>query len=105
MGLVRADGQSGVLAEARSPKLQETMVELWARQHRRPTAPTRRSSRQSGRAALEKQGVKFVDVPQAELDATHAAHAEGAGHRLVEEAHISPEDGRTGHGGRRRRLS
>ena len=51
------------------PKLQETMVKLWAGQHRRPTARTPRSRRKSGRAALEKQGVKFVDVPQAELDA------------------------------------
>ena len=45
---------------------------------------------ESGRAALEKLGVKFVDVPQADLDATHAALLK-VQDKAVEEAHISPK--------------
>ncbi len=53
-------------------------------------APTPRSSRRAARAALEKQGVKFVDVPQAELDAVHAELLK-VQDKAVEEAHISPK--------------
>ena len=49
------------------PKLQETILKLWS-----DNLPTYREntakSQQNGRAALEKAGVAFVDVPQAELD-------------------------------------
>ena len=55
-----------------------------------PIARTPRSCKQSGRAALEKQGVKFVDVPQADLDATRARLLK-AQDKAVEEAHISPK--------------
>jgi TRAP-type transport system periplasmic protein len=71
------------------PKLQETMTKLWADNigaWRINTVKTQ----QTGRAALEKQGVKFVDVPQAELDATHAALVK-VQDKAVAEAHISPK--------------
>jgi TRAP-type transport system periplasmic protein len=71
------------------PKLQETMVKLWADNiatYRVNTAKLQ----ESGRAALEKQGVKFADVPQAELDAVHAELLK-VQDKAVEEAHISPK--------------
>jgi TRAP-type C4-dicarboxylate transport system substrate-binding protein len=71
------------------PKLQETMVRLWADNigtYRTNTV----KQQESGRAALEKQGVKFVDVPQAELDAVHAELLK-VQDKAVEEAHISPK--------------
>jgi TRAP-type C4-dicarboxylate transport system substrate-binding protein len=70
------------------PKLQETATRLWADNiatYRDNTA----KQQESGRTALEKQGVKFVDVPQAELDAAHAQMLK-AQDKAVEEAHISP---------------
>ena len=45
---------------------------------------------ESGRAALEKQGVKFVDVPQPDLDATRTELVK-VQDKAVEEAHISPK--------------
>jgi len=71
------------------PKLQETMVKLWQDNiaaYRENTAKLQ----ESGRAALEKQGVKFVDMPQADLDATRADLVK-AQDKAVEEAHISPK--------------
>jgi len=71
------------------PKLQETMTKLWA-----DNIPTYRANtvkqQASGRAALEKQGIKFVDVSQAELDATHALLVKEQ-EKAVAEAHISPK--------------
>jgi TRAP-type C4-dicarboxylate transport system substrate-binding protein len=71
------------------PKLQETMVRLWADNIGTYRANTAKQQ-ESGRAALEKQGVKFVDVPQAELDAVHAELLK-VQDKAVEEAHISPK--------------
>jgi TRAP-type C4-dicarboxylate transport system substrate-binding protein len=71
------------------PKLQETMVKLWQDNiaaYRENTAKLQ----ESGRAALEKQGVKFVDVPQADLDATRTELVK-VQEKAVEEAHISPK--------------
>ena len=72
------------------PKLQETMVKLWADN----TADLSREHREAaGRAAVRrwrKQGVKFVDVPQAELDAMHAELLK-VQDKAVAEAHISPK--------------
>ncbi|HEU0217536.1 MAG TPA: TRAP transporter substrate-binding protein DctP [Stellaceae bacterium] len=51
------------------PKLQETVLKLWA-----DNLPTYRQNtakqQQGGREALQKAGVTFVDVPQADLDKT-----------------------------------
>jgi C4-dicarboxylate-binding protein DctP len=71
------------------PKLQETMRKLWADNIATYRANTAKQQ-QSGRVALEKQGVKFVDVPQSELDATHAQLLK-VQDKAVEEAHISPK--------------
>jgi C4-dicarboxylate-binding protein DctP len=71
------------------PKLQETMVRLWADNIGSYRANTAKQQ-ESGRAALEKQGVKFVDVPQSELDAVHAELLK-VQDKAVEEARISPK--------------
>jgi TRAP-type transport system periplasmic protein len=71
------------------PTLQETMVKLWhdnIAEYRANTAKLQKSAR----GALEKQGVKFADVPQADLDATHAELVKVQA-KAVEEAHISPK--------------
>jgi hypothetical protein len=65
------------------------MVKLWhdnIATYRENTAKLQ----ESGRAALEKQGVKFVDVPQAELDATQAELVK-VQDKAVQEAHMSPK--------------
>ncbi len=71
------------------PKLQQTMTKLWQDNIATYRANTAKQQ-QSGRAALEKQGVKFVDVPQSELDAIHAQYVK-VQDKAVEEAHISPK--------------
>jgi TRAP-type C4-dicarboxylate transport system substrate-binding protein len=71
------------------PKLQETMTRLW--QDNMPTYRANTAkSQENGRAALEKQGVKFVDVPQPELDKIHAELLK-VQDKAVAEAHISPK--------------
>jgi C4-dicarboxylate-binding protein DctP len=71
------------------PKLQETVLKLWAE-----NLPTWRAnsakSQERAREELTQHNVKFVDVPQAELDATHAKMVKGQD-KAVEDAHISPE--------------
>src|SRR5579872_5599460 len=71
------------------PKLQETLLKIWAE-----SLPTWRENTAQlqvhGREALTKQGVKFVDVPQAELDAVHAKYVKEQ-EKAVAEAHISPK--------------
>jgi C4-dicarboxylate-binding protein DctP len=71
------------------PKLQEIAVKLWSDNIATYRANTAKQQL-SGRAALEKQGVRFVDVPQAELDKTHAELVK-VQDKAVEEAHISPK--------------
>ena len=71
------------------PKLQETIMGIWADSigtWRENTA----NSQKAGRAALEKQGVTFVDVPQAELDRVHADMLK-VQDKAVADAHISPK--------------
>jgi len=71
------------------PKLQETVMKLWA-----DNLPTWRENTakalEGGRAALVKQGVTVIDVPQAELDAVHAKMLKEQD-KAVADAHISPE--------------
>ncbi len=71
------------------PKMQETEAKLWADNIGAWRINTVKQQA-SGRAALEKQGVKFVDVSQAELDATHAQLVKEQD-KAVAEAHISPK--------------
>jgi TRAP-type transport system periplasmic protein len=71
------------------PKLQETASTLWADNIGTYRANTAKSQ-ENGRAALEKQGVTFVDVPQPELDRIHAEMLK-VQDKAVEEAHISPK--------------
>jgi C4-dicarboxylate-binding protein DctP len=70
-------------------KLQETATKLWADNIAGYRANTAKSQ-ENGRAALEKQGVVFVDVPQAELDKIHAEYVK-VQDKAVAEAHISPK--------------
>jgi C4-dicarboxylate-binding protein DctP len=71
------------------PKLQETMAKLWA-----DNLPTWRANtakaQEHGREELTHHGVTFVDVSQAELDATHAKMVKEQS-KAVEDAHISPQ--------------
>jgi TRAP-type C4-dicarboxylate transport system substrate-binding protein len=71
------------------PKLQETVMKLWT-----DNLPTWRENtakaQEDGRAALVKQGVTVIDVPQAELDAVHAKMLKEQD-KAVADAHISPE--------------
>jgi C4-dicarboxylate-binding protein DctP len=69
------------------PKLQETATKLWADNIATYRANTAKSQ-ENGRAALEKQGVTFVDVPQGELDKIHAEMLKMQD-KAVAEAHIS----------------
>ena len=72
------------------PKLQETMTGSSGP----TTSPAYRENtaklQESGREALEKHGVKFVDVPQSELDEIHADLLK-VQDKAVAEAHISPK--------------
>jgi TRAP-type C4-dicarboxylate transport system substrate-binding protein len=71
------------------PKMQETIMSIWADNvgtWRENTA----KSQQAARAALEKQGITFVDVPQAELDRVHADMLK-VQDKAVADAHISPK--------------
>jgi TRAP-type C4-dicarboxylate transport system substrate-binding protein len=71
------------------PKLQETVLKLWADNlptYREKTA----ASQTRARDALSKQGVTMVDVPQAELDAVRAKMVKEQD-KVVADAHISPE--------------
>lgn len=71
------------------PKLQETMLRIWAE-----NLPTWRAntaaSQQHARDELTAHNVAFVDVKQDELDAVHADMIKGQD-KIVAEAHISPE--------------
>jgi C4-dicarboxylate-binding protein DctP len=71
------------------PKLQETMQKLWAE-----NVPTYRANaakaQADGRATLTKQGVVFVDVPAAVLDATRGKML-AQQNDVVSSAHFSPE--------------
>jgi TRAP-type transport system periplasmic protein len=71
------------------PKLQETTQKLWA-----DNLPTYRANaakaQADGRAVLTKQGVIFVDVPTAELDATRTKML-AQQNDVVASAHISPD--------------
>ena len=72
------------------PKLQETMLKLWIGQ---PAGLARQQREGAGRTRvteLTQHGVKFVDVPQAELDAAHAKMV-AEQDKAVADAHISPE--------------
>jgi TRAP-type C4-dicarboxylate transport system substrate-binding protein len=71
------------------PKLQQTVLQLWADNIATYRANTAKLQ-QNARTALEQQGVKFTDVPQAELDATHAALLK-VQDKAVADAHISPK--------------
>ena len=72
-----------------TPKLQETMRALWAQ-----NLPAYRANaiaaQDSGRAALTKQGVTFVDVPAGVLDATRTKML-AQQDEAVSGAHISPD--------------
>jgi TRAP-type C4-dicarboxylate transport system substrate-binding protein len=71
------------------PKLQETVRQLWAE-----NIPTYRANTEKSQAAargvLEKQGIVFVDVPQAELDRVHADMLK-VQDKAVADAHITPK--------------
>ena len=71
------------------PKLQETMLKLWA-----DNLPTWRAntakSQQHAREELTQHGVTFVDVPQSELDEVHAKMLKEQ-NKAVQDAHISPK--------------
>jgi len=69
--------------------LRTTMGKLWADNiggYRANTA----KAQENGRAELTKQGVMFVDVPQAELDQTHKKML-AEQEKAAEDAHISPK--------------
>jgi C4-dicarboxylate-binding protein DctP len=71
------------------PDLQATMTKLWADSIAGYRANTAKAQA-NGRAELEKQGVTFTDVPQAELDALHAKMLKEQD-KAAEDAHISPK--------------
>lgn len=71
------------------PKMQETMLGLWAENLPAWRANTAKSQ-QRARTALAGHGVVFVDVAQAELDAVHAKMLPQQS-KAVADAHISPE--------------
>jgi len=75
--------------EKLGPKLQETVLKLWA-----DNLPTWRENtaqaQQRARDALAKQGVTFVDVPQAELDAVQAKMLKEQD-KAAADAHIAPD--------------
>jgi C4-dicarboxylate-binding protein DctP len=72
-----------------APKLQETIAKLWT-----DNLPTYRANsakaQQNGRESLEKAGVAFVDVAQAELDATREKMLPDLD-KTAADAHMSPE--------------
>jgi C4-dicarboxylate-binding protein DctP len=71
------------------PKLQEAILKLWA-----DNLPTYRANtakqQQSGREALEKAGVTFVDVPAADLRATREKMLPDQ-EKVAADSHMSPE--------------
>jgi TRAP-type C4-dicarboxylate transport system substrate-binding protein len=71
------------------PKLQETMVKLWADSLPAWRANTAKAQ-EHAREELTQHGVTFVDVPQAELDVTHAKMLKEQ-EKVVQDAHISPK--------------
>ena len=79
----RLSGQSSV------PKLQETVLKLWAENLPAWRANTAKSQ-ENARAELAAHNVVFVDVPQAELDAIYAKMVQEQD-KAVSDAHISPE--------------
>ena len=72
------------------PKLQETMLKLWADDLPAWRADSAKAQ-QGARGERMQHGVTFVDVPQADLDAALRRMVEGAGYRPLQDAHISPE--------------
>ena len=71
------------------PKMQEKIAGLWTENlpgYRANTA----KAQAAGRAGLEKNGVKFVDVPEADRMATRTKLLSGQS-KAVADAHISPE--------------
>jgi TRAP-type C4-dicarboxylate transport system substrate-binding protein len=71
------------------PELQTNMKKLWADNIAGYRANTAKSQ-EKGKAELEKQGVTFVEVPQAELDALHSTMLKEQD-KAAEDAHISPK--------------
>lgn len=69
--------------------LQTTMTKLWADNISGYRANTAKAQ-ENGRAELTKQGVVFIDVPQAELDAMHKKMLKEQD-KAAEDAHISPK--------------
>lgn len=71
------------------PKLQETVLKLWA-----DNLPTWRAnsakSQEHARGELSQHGVTFADVSQAELDAAHAKMVKEQD-KAVQDAHITPK--------------
>jgi C4-dicarboxylate-binding protein DctP len=71
------------------PKLQETVLKLWDESLPKWRENTLKLQANS-RGVLEKQGVVFVDVPQADLDRAHADMLK-VQDKAVADAHISPK--------------
>ena len=71
------------------PKLQETVLKLWDENLPKWRENTLKLQA-NARGILEKQGVTFVDVPQAELDRVHADMVK-VQDKAVADAHISPK--------------
>ena len=76
-------------AQKIGPKMQDEIMKIWAE-----NLPTWRAntakSQEHGRAELEKHGVTFVDVPQAERDAVRAKMIKEQD-KAVHDAHMSPK--------------
>jgi TRAP-type C4-dicarboxylate transport system substrate-binding protein len=75
--------------EKLGPKLQETVLKLWA-DNLPAWRETTAKSQLHARDELTQHGVTFVDVPQAERDATRAKMLKDQD-KIVADAHISPE--------------
>ena len=71
------------------PDLQAVLTRLWAGNIAGYRANTARAQ-ENGKAQLQKQGVSFVDLPQAELDATRAKMLKEQD-KAAEDARISPK--------------
>ena len=71
------------------PKLQASMAALWT-QHMPAWRQTAVDAQRRARETLTKQGVTFVDVPQAERDALRARMV-AEQDKIVADAHMSPD--------------
>jgi TRAP-type C4-dicarboxylate transport system substrate-binding protein len=71
------------------PKLQQTMAKLWADNIEAYRANAAKAQ-DAGRASLTKQGVVFIDVPKAVLDATRTKMM-AQQNEVVANAHITPD--------------